>query len=237
MAKAFYTDIDLKRNQLLGARYENASVAPATPSLGQVYFDTALIKFLGWNGTVWIDLSQIITNAITVKGEIANASTSPALPTVYSIGDAYFITTTAGSVGGITVKIGDQIIRSTSGWFALEADLVAATTAIAGFVRLALQTEVNTGTDATTAVSPATLAGYISQALFTKKYRTLVASVVANTATTITHNLNLLNPEDATTLTKVAGLEVELTVNYVTVNTLTITSNQALTNVTVVVIG
>jgi hypothetical protein len=237
MAKAFYTDIDLKRNQLLGARYENASVAPATPALGQVYFDTAQIKFLGWNGSVWIDLSQIINNAITVKGEITNANTSPALPTVFSVGDAYFITTTAGTVGGITVKIGDQIIRSTSGWFALEADLVAATTAVAGFVRLALASEVVTGTDPTTAVSPATLAAYISTVLFTKKYRTLVATVAANTAVTITHNLNLLNPEDAVVMTKLGGLDMELAVAYVTVNTLTITSNQALANVTVVVIG
>jgi hypothetical protein len=40
MSKKFLTDIDLNKNQLSAARFENLGTAPTTPALGQMYFDT-----------------------------------------------------------------------------------------------------------------------------------------------------------------------------------------------------
>lgn len=51
--KLFVVDIDLLKNQLLQARVENLASAPASPALGQIYFDTTLSAYRIWNGTRW----------------------------------------------------------------------------------------------------------------------------------------------------------------------------------------
>lgn len=53
MAKIFLVNIDLRQNQLLGARIENLASAPSSPAVGQVYFDTVLGLFRTWDGSAW----------------------------------------------------------------------------------------------------------------------------------------------------------------------------------------
>jgi len=65
----------------------------------------------------------------------------------------------------------------------------AASTSAAGIIQLATQTQVNTGTDATLAVTPATLASYTG---LLKKYSATFGDGTATTYT-ITHSLNSLD--------------------------------------------
>jgi hypothetical protein len=236
-ASLFNVDIDLAKNQLLQARFQNSATAPTGPADGQVYYDTTAKKFYGWNSTIWVDLSVAVANAMVLRGEITIANTSPPYPASPAVGDVYIISTNAGFVGGQAVEIGDELIYSTSGWFIVQKNLQAATNALAGFVRLALQTEVNAGADLTTAVTPGTLAAYLIALLYTRKYATTVASLPANTATTITHGLNLATADDFVVNISQGGQKIQLAVAPTTVNAFTITSNQALTSVRIVVQG
>lgn len=236
MADKKYTgNLNLQNNQILNGLFEIVATLPATPLQARFVFLTSDKNFYGYSGTAWINLSQIITNAVTLKGEI-NASGNPAYPTSPTVGDQYIITT-AGTVGGTTMKVGDELIYSTSGWFPIGRDLLPATQALAGFLRLATQAEVATGTDATTAISPATLAGQIGTYGFAKKYRTLLATLAANTPTIVTHNLGLANADDLICSVSTGGEQVEMSILNTSVNSITITSNIALTNITVVCVG
>ena len=51
----FLADIDLAKNTLLNASVQPLAVAPPDPVVGQVYFDTALVKLRVWTGTEWAD--------------------------------------------------------------------------------------------------------------------------------------------------------------------------------------
>lgn len=235
MAKSRFFDLVLEAGAaIINLRLPNASAAPASPYAGQVYFDTVTKKFMGWNTTSWVDLSQIITGATTIKGEISNANTNPAFPTSPATGDIYFVTTAAGTVGGIEVEIGDQLIRGTSSWFVLQANTMAASETRAGVIELATQAEANAGTDATRALTPATLLGYLSNFFYSRRVAQTITSLAANTATNVTHGLNLATP-----IVQVwqGGDEIELYVQSVSANVISVTSNTALSNVTVVVVA
>jgi hypothetical protein len=235
--KQVYANIHMHGNQLIAARYENTAIFPTGPLPGQTFFNTADKKFYGWDGGAWVDLSQVVNSAITVRDEIMNAAANPSFPASPVTGDSYFITTQAGTVGGLSVEIGDQLIYGKSGWFVLQRNLQAATQAIAGFARFATQQEAITATDATTAISPAVLAGFLINFLYARKFRILIASLAANTPTTITHGLNVVNPSDVVTAAYQDGGEIVVDIKPTTANALTIESNQVLGNVTLVVVG
>lgn len=233
----FYGDVDFNKNQLLKARFENTSTAPTSPAVGQVYYDTALVGFYGWNGSAWINLSQVVTNAVTLKGEISNANTAPSYPAAPTVGDQWIITTNAGTVGGTSVEIGDELIYSTSGWFVIQRNLVAATNAIAGFVRLATQSEANAGSDTTVAITPGTLAAFLANFLYARKVITTITSLVANTPTTVTHGLNVNAQNDIQVQCYQGGVQIFLEIKPTSVNALTVQSNQTIATVTVVCQG
>lgn len=236
-SQAFYTDVNLNGNSLQSARFENLANAPTSPLPGQQYYNTATNKFMGWNGTIWVDLSQVVSSATAVKGEIANANTSPAFPASPASGDTYFITTAAGTVGGLVVEIGDMLMYGVNGWFVLQANLQAATAAIAGYIMLASQAEVNALSNGTKAITPNTLGVFLANFLYSRKVVQSFANVAANTATAVTHSLGLLGSSHVHVQCYMGGQQIGLAVAVTSVNALTITSNQALTNVDVVCIG
>jgi len=51
---AVYGDLDLIQNELRNAVVENLATAPATPSPGQIYFDTDDDTLWWWDGTQWV---------------------------------------------------------------------------------------------------------------------------------------------------------------------------------------
>lgn len=86
MSKKVLTDLNLNQNELQNATIQNLASAPASPVAGQVYYNTATNKYMGYNGTDWVDLSNqgevltftspLVKNGTTVS--INSASTSGA---------------------------------------------------------------------------------------------------------------------------------------------------------------
>jgi hypothetical protein len=50
----FYGAVDLSKNELRNAVVQNLGSAPATPSPGQLFYNTATNQLQWWNGTAWI---------------------------------------------------------------------------------------------------------------------------------------------------------------------------------------
>ena len=57
MAKLFLTGINLNQNELLNAAIQNLAAHPATPVVGQLYFNTTANVVYVWDGTTWVDYS------------------------------------------------------------------------------------------------------------------------------------------------------------------------------------
>ena len=71
MAIPFLNNIDLVKNQLLNAVFQNLAVAPATPVEGQFYYNTTDKKMFYYNGTAWVDSTYLLPIAsATVLGGI-----------------------------------------------------------------------------------------------------------------------------------------------------------------------
>jgi len=55
----FFTDIDLRRNELQNAVIQNLATHPPEPPKGFIYFNTTDNTYYGWNGIDWIDLGKL----------------------------------------------------------------------------------------------------------------------------------------------------------------------------------
>lgn len=66
--------LDLSKYELLNFRVQNLAAAPANPVPGQVYYNTGQNTYLGWNGTAWIDIGQVLNGAAIVA--LINGSAS-----------------------------------------------------------------------------------------------------------------------------------------------------------------
>lgn len=106
----------------------------------------------------------------------------------------YWYVTVAGTVDGEAFNIGDMIVAkvdnasttSKADWIRLEVNRDQATETVLGLVKIATQTQVNTGTDDTTAVTPLKLKTYLDNAV--GGYAANVGNGSA-TSFALTHNL------------------------------------------------
>ena len=60
MARKFLTPIDLNKLELRNAAIQNLAEPPATPSVGQVYFDTDDSKIKVWTGSAWDNVGSSV---------------------------------------------------------------------------------------------------------------------------------------------------------------------------------
>lgn len=87
MPKSFLTNINLNKGQILAGAFENLASAPATPVVGQFYFNTTSNIFFGWDGTVWKNLSYdtIPYNEVNAAGSISTVSITDVVVTSMTI--------------------------------------------------------------------------------------------------------------------------------------------------------
>ena len=165
----------------------SSSVNPASEAeAGIVKFSTAAESNDPANNTTAITPQKMIayvadkvTGLWDNKGFI-DCSTNPDYPSGLS-GDAYTVSV-AGKIGGaagVEVQANDVIHclsdnpggdQATVGanWNVMQANLVQATEALAGIVKIATQTLVNAGTDDTTVVTPLKLANLLNSKVATE---------------------------------------------------------------------
>lgn len=137
----------------------------------------------------------------------ATAGTFPvgSTPTAGTKKGDYWYVTVAGTVDGIAFNVGDVLVAkvdnaSTStyaaNWLSLEVNRDQATESVLGLVALATQTEVNTGTNSTDAVTPATLSGRTAT-----ETRSGIAEIATQTeVNTGTDDTTIVTPLKLTTL-------------------------------------
>lgn len=71
MAIPFLNSIDLVKNQLLNAVFQNLATAPTSPKEGQFYYNTTDKKLYYYNGTAWVDSTYLLPIAsATVLGGV-----------------------------------------------------------------------------------------------------------------------------------------------------------------------
>lgn len=146
-----------------------------------------------------------------------------------------------GGAGGIDVNIGDTIFcksntgssggdRATAGadFFIVEGNRENASESINGLIRLASQTEVNNGTEATKAVTSLTLNTRLNTAFNTRRYSTTIGD---NTSTSfvITHGLGDANPIVQVRETNAPFEEVNVNVSWIDANNISISTINPLT--------
>lgn len=61
MSHKLLTNLDLNHNQLINALVENLAVAPESPQVGQIYFNTQDSKFKVYDGQTWQTLNEDIS--------------------------------------------------------------------------------------------------------------------------------------------------------------------------------
>lgn len=188
-AMPFFNSIDLNGNEIRNFTPQRSATPPLVPTTSPLYVDTSssVHKFMFYDGSAYIDLGAVPATGFTPRGTI-DASANPAYPAAPQDGDVWLITV-AGTVGGETVEAGEMLYRVGGQWVIQQTNLVAATDTQAGFIRIATQTEVNTGTDNTTVVTPLTLAGRLAAQGYARKFAVEITGDNTTTDFAVNHAL------------------------------------------------
>jgi len=204
--------------------YADLASFPATGETGKIYVALDTNKIYRWSGSVYVEISADAGAPVTsVNTKIGAVVLNPD-----DLDDA-------GSVNKFVTAADLVNLSNLSG--VNSGDEVDATTAIRGIIELATQIEANAGVDAVRAITPATLAGALSNAGVTSKY--VESALVIGTAAgiqTITHNLNtravVVSVMDTTTFE-----QYEVEVIHATLNTITVEATGVAKTVDVTIIG
>lgn len=249
--KTYYHNIDLASvGQLTHARRHNISTADRTTLAGTLgasneglfVWDTDIKAGFTWDGSAFVQEAVQLEGDVIFKGVISDLS-DPS--NVNAVAGYQYVIGTAGTltITGVTfsptadVQIGDIVLfTSSTAAYVLQGNDVQATESVLGNVKLASQSQVNTGTDAVTAVTPATLQGKLVAQGYTKQYSAEV-DVVANTPLTINHALNLANRDAFVINCMVGNSQVSFDVDSTDANNLTLTSLVSVNDVRVTVVG
>ena len=170
-------DMDLARvGQIIDARIQNVTAAEKSALAGTLgagnaglfVYDTDDEALNIWDGTTFRTVSPDITGDVIFKGLI-NPSNAATIAADASLAQGHqYIVDTAGTLSatGVTftptadVEVGDMVLwTSTTTASVINKNFNEATETESGTVELATQAEVDAGTDAERAITPATLSG------------------------------------------------------------------------------
>lgn len=140
MSKKVLTDLNLNQNELQNATIQNLASAPSSPVAGQVYYNTATNKYMGYNGSAWVDLSN--------QGEVYTFSNGL---TKDGSNNVTLDVATSSTIGGVIVGTNIDVSSGT-------ISVASASTSGKGVIEIATDAEASTGTDTTRAVTPKQLA-------------------------------------------------------------------------------
>lgn len=103
MAKRKYVvHADLQQNELQNAVIQNLASAPATPRVGQIYYNTATNTSYMWNGTAWIDMLSQGDYTFTNGVQESSRTVSIKIATGGSAGNVTLTADSNGLAGNIT---------------------------------------------------------------------------------------------------------------------------------------
>lgn len=145
MSQKWFNNIDLQQNELQNGVIQNLAGDPSSGKAGQIYYNTSDKGYRYHNGAAWVSIT-----AEAVKSIIAgNGLTSSGTDTVtISLG-------TPSASGSGSNTYGSNGVTTNSHTHQIK--LPDATETEKGVVQLATQDEINTGTNTTKVITPATL--------------------------------------------------------------------------------
>ncbi len=227
---------DGRMNPLSAAQRATLATTLGAGNIGLLTTDDVTGLLYTWNGTAFVFAVTAAQSGLTPKGNVAFNATEPVAPT---LGDLYIFSSAGNNTWGGSsnvVQASDQVWWDGAAWQYIQGNVVQSSAAVQGILQLATQTEVNAGTDANKAVTPATLLSVQSARKLARVYFTSSVTTVADTPLTINHALALQNRDAFTLSFKVGFSEVEVDVDSTDINNCTITSSVALTG-SVTIIG
>lgn len=158
---------DIPTMTVIGRVAAGSGVPSAITILNDNTMSTASTSTLATSASIkaYVD-AQVAAIGTLIGSFDASASTDFPGDASTSSGDYWYVTV-AGTVHGIALNVGDMIIANQANptitnpnhYIFIETNRDQATTTVLGLVYIATQSEVNTGTDANKAVTPATLSG------------------------------------------------------------------------------